>query len=98
MASFLESYLNKLVQIMTCDGRQIMGFLEGYDQVTNLIITEARERVFSTQHGVKDVPLGMYVIRGDNVAAVGEVDEELDQRIDFEEVFVPPLGPIWEMQ
>lgn len=67
MAAFLDGYLNKFVQIMTCDGRQIMGYLEGFDQVTNLIVNEAHERVFSVENGVKDVPLGMYVIRGDNV-------------------------------
>ena len=67
MAGFLEPYLSKMVQVMTCDGRLILGILEGYDQVTNLIISDARERVFSASEPVKDVSLGLYVIRGDNV-------------------------------
>uniref|UniRef100_A0A7E4W7S1 U6 snRNA-associated Sm-like protein LSm8 n=1 Tax=Panagrellus redivivus TaxID=6233 RepID=A0A7E4W7S1_PANRE len=92
----LDSYIGKVVQVMTCDGRQVFGTLEGYDHSTNVVLQDASERVFSTD-GVTNVPLGIYMIRGDNVACVGEVDTELDNRIDFENVTVPPLGAIWEM-
>lgn len=70
------------VTVITCDGRIILGELVGHDQVQNLILKEAHERVYSTEDSVERVPLGLYVIRGDNVAVVAEVaapswDDEL---------------------
>ena len=35
------------------------------------------------ENGVEMAPLGLYVVRGDNVALVGDVDEELDQKLDL---------------
>lgn len=46
----------------------------GHDQVQNLILAEAAEHLFSTEANVEEVPLGLYVVRGDNVAIVGEAD------------------------
>lgn len=43
------------------------GTLRGYDQATNLILADARERVYSAKAGVEELPLGLYCIRGDNV-------------------------------
>ncbi|KAE9551709.1 hypothetical protein FO519_005073 [Halicephalobus sp. NKZ332] len=84
---------------MTCDGRFIIGTLEGYDQATNLIIRDARERVFSATDGFKEVPLGgIFGIRGDNVAMVAEVDEDLDSQIDYESTRCNPPAPIWPAQ
>ena len=33
----------------------------------NLVLDDAHERVFSDTQGVEQVPLGLYLIRGDNV-------------------------------
>eukprot|EP00887_Chlorella_sp_A99_P003009 scaffold9.g3009.t1 len=134
------------VAIVTCDGRNIVGLLRGYDQATNLILDECHERIYSTkacgrdcsgarggvgllwhaaecwrrrrttkkkkkkllahpptpaagtgaraQSGVEQLVLGLYVIRGDNVAVIGEVDEELDAGIDFAQVKAAPLKPV----
>ena len=38
--------------------------------------------------------LGLYMVRGDNVAVVGEVDEDLDAKIQFESLKAAPLKPI----
>ncbi len=35
--------------------------------MTNVILEEAHERVFSSVAGVEQVPLGLYIIRGDNM-------------------------------
>jgi U6 snRNA-associated Sm-like protein LSm8 len=45
----------------------LQGSLKGYDQTINLILHECHERVFSPTAGVEQVPLGLYVIRGDNM-------------------------------
>ena len=76
------------VAVITCDGRIINGTLTGYDQLQNLILKNANERVYpmlenqddDEQEGnqiVEQVPLGLYVIRGDNVAIISDVIEDV---------------------
>ncbi|XP_076447751.1 U6 snRNA-associated Sm-like protein LSm8 [Babylonia areolata] len=94
MASALESYVNKTVSIVTADGRIIVGTLKGFDQTINLILDESHERVFSTSQGMEQVILGLYIVRGDNVAVIGEVDDETDSRVDFDNIRAEPLNPV----
>lgn len=82
MAS-LESLINKFVSVVTQDGRMIVGTLKGVDQAINLVLDKSHERVFSTDTGVQVEVLGLYIIRGDNIAVVGEVDEVEDAEIDL---------------
>ncbi|KAF5398463.1 hypothetical protein PHET_08099, partial [Paragonimus heterotremus] len=70
------------------------GTLKGFDNVINLVIKDSQERVFSPTDGVEHVPLGLFIIRGQNVALVGEVDEDLDRRIDFSALRAEPLNPV----
>ena len=53
MAAMIETYVDKVVQIVTNDGRNIVGVLKGFDQTTNVILDECHERVFSTTAGVE---------------------------------------------
>ena len=39
----------------------------GFDQALNVILEECFERVFSTDMGMEQNPLGLYIIRGDNM-------------------------------
>ena len=57
----------------------------------NIILEGSHERVFSSTSGVDQVVLGLYIIRGDNVALIGEVDEDKDSSIDLGEVRANPL-------
>lgn len=41
--------------------------LKGFDQTTNIILQDCHERVFSPTAGMEQVPLGLYLIRGDNM-------------------------------
>jgi U6 snRNA-associated Sm-like protein LSm8 len=43
---------------------------------------------------VEQVPLGLYIIRGDNIAVVGEVDAEKDAALDLSSILAPPLPPV----
>ncbi|CAL6369351.1 unnamed protein product [Bathycoccus prasinos] len=94
MSSMLKPFLNSVISIITNDGRHIVGHLRGFDQQTNLIVENCHERVYSMENGVEMAPLGLYVVRGDNVALVGDVDEELDQKLDLSAVRAKGLGPI----
>jgi hypothetical protein len=55
------------VRALNPRARRPQGTLKGYDQTTNVILTNAQERVFSLNDGVVVVPLGLYIIRGDNM-------------------------------
>ena len=40
MAAMLEGMVDKVVQVVTNDGRNIIGLLKGFDQTTNVIPDE----------------------------------------------------------
>lgn len=69
----------------------LQGTLKGFDQTVNIILEGSHERVFSEDSGVEQVVLGLYVVRGDNIAVIGEVDEDKDASIDLSEVRANPL-------
>ena len=41
-----------------------------------------------------EVPLGLYLVRGDNVCSIGLVDEKLDEDINWTKVKGSPIGGI----
>jgi len=44
--------------------------------------------------GVETVPLGLFVIKGDNVAVLGEVDTSLDERVHWSSTKGETLKPV----
>jgi len=73
---------------------RFQGKLRGVDQTYNLILEDTYERVFSASAGVETVKLGLYIIRGDNVATVGELDAATDASLNWADFTAEPLGPI----
>ncbi|CAG9861594.1 unnamed protein product [Phyllotreta striolata] len=94
MASGLDSFVNHTVSIITSDGRNFIGTLKGFDQTINIILDESHERVYSTTTGVEQVMLGLHIIRGDNVALIGLIDEEIDNRLNLSSIKAEPLNPV----
>ncbi|XP_057839139.1 sm-like protein LSM8 isoform X1 [Cryptomeria japonica] len=90
----LDSMMDQVISVITNDGRNIVGILRGFDQATNLILDESHERVYSTTAGVEQLVLGLYIIRGDNISVVGELDEELDSNLDLSKLRAHPLKPV----
>jgi len=93
--SSLLPFVGKTVTILTSDGRHLTGKLMGCDQTTNLILSSTIERIFQPLHSTKPsetVSHGLYIIRGDNVAVCGLVDEEIERDIDWSEVRAEPLA------
>ncbi|XP_074026606.1 U6 snRNA-associated Sm-like protein LSm8 isoform X3 [Leptinotarsa decemlineata] len=70
------------------------GTLKGFDQTINIILDESHERVYSTTTGVEQVMLGLHIIRGDNVALIGQIDEEIDNRLNLANIKAEPLNPV----
>ena len=71
--------------------RACAGLPCGFPGIT---LEECHERVFSTDAGVEQVVLGLYIVRGDNIAIVGEVDEEKDAELDLNAMTAEPLKPV----
>mmetsp|Transcript_9317 Transcript_9317/g.23177 ORF Transcript_9317/g.23177 Transcript_9317/m.23177 type:complete len:96 (-) Transcript_9317:1555-1842(-) len=93
MASTLAEWRDKPVCVVTGDGRIILGELVGHDQVQNLILNDAKERVYSSGSPLEIVELGLYVIRGDNVCLVADYDESL-----WTDEAVPPIAPVRQQE
>ena len=39
--------------------------LSGYDQKSNVVLSDSKERVYSMDEGVEEIPLGLYLVKGD---------------------------------
>ena len=59
-----------LVQLR--DGRKIYGTFRSFDQFSNVVLEDAVERIIHEKR-YADVPLGLYVIRGENVVLLGSI-------------------------
>ena len=70
------------------------GTLRGFDQNVNCILEDSRERMFATDAAMVEVVLGLYIIRGDNIAVVGELDEAVDAQTDWDVIRADPLKPV----
>lgn len=84
--SSLNAFLEKKVAVITTDGKYFIGTLQGYDNLTNLILSETTERIILQDEDSIVEELGLYVIRGDLVSCVGLIDEEIDKQIDWTKV------------
>jgi len=93
----LQGYVNKKVLVLTSDSRTLVGTLLSCDQMTNLVLSQTIERIIRPPDDPEpssEVPHGLYLIRGDNVAVVGLVDEELDDSIDWLQVRGAVIGGV----
>jgi U6 snRNA-associated Sm-like protein LSm1 len=69
----LVEELDKKLLIQLRDGRKIIGVLRSFDQFANLVLEEAVERIIvGAQYS--DIPLGMYLLRGENLVLMGQLD------------------------
>lgn len=83
------SHCLEKVLILTVDGRTLLGTLLSTDQLTNLVLLNTIERIIRTPDDPEpssQIEHGLYLIRGDNVVLCGEVDEAIDNDIDWSKV------------
>ncbi|KAB2077196.1 hypothetical protein ERO13_A06G078000v2 [Gossypium hirsutum] len=83
LSTSLATYLDKKLLVLLRDGRKLLGLLRSFDQFANVVLEGACERVIVGDLYC-DIPLGLYVIRGENVVIIGELDlekEELPSRM-----------------
>ncbi|KAG0086336.1 N(alpha)-acetyltransferase 38, NatC auxiliary [Podila epicladia] len=95
MSDQVRDFVDQPVFVYLVDGRTLVGTFTGYDQAMNVILTDTHERLFSSTEPMKSVPIGVYVIRGETIAIIGQLDEELDEAADYENMRIEPLDPIF---
>ena len=84
-ASLVEQ-LDRRMMVVLRDGRHLIGYLRSFDQFSNMVMEDVCERRILQTKGADgklcayyaDVRLGLYMVRGDSMVLLGEVDEEVD--------------------
>ncbi|KAJ5646030.1 hypothetical protein N7490_002402 [Penicillium lividum] len=91
-AQLLDLTDKKLVLVLR-DGRKLVGVLRSWDQFANLVLQDTVERIYAGKV-YADVPRGIFLVRGENVLLLGEVDLDREDEVTtsvtkapFEEVF-----------
>lgn len=79
------------VKIITVDGRLFLGTLEGFDNNTNLVISSAKERVFFKDRPTEDMEMGLCIVRGNEVVAICDYDEEEEAETDYTKIHAEQL-------
>eukprot|EP00249_Psilotum_nudum_P018924 c27023_g1_i1 orf=892-1275(-) len=72
-ATSLADNLDKKLLVILRDGRKLIGMLRSFDQFANVVLETAIERIIVGDLFC-DLPLGLYIIRGENVVLIGELD------------------------
>ena len=70
----LAEELDKKILVLLRDGKKVIGTLRSFDQFANIVLEEAVERIVVGKQ-YADVPLGLYVIRGENTVLIGAIDD-----------------------
>ncbi|BCR88372.1 U6 snRNA-associated Sm-like protein LSm1 [Aspergillus chevalieri] len=91
-AQLLDLTDKKLVLVLR-DGRKLVGVLRSWDQFANLVLQDTVERIYAG--GLyADIPRGIFIVRGENVLLLGEIDLDREddvppniQQAPFEEVY-----------
>lgn len=65
VASLVEDLDKKLLVVLR-DGSKILGTLRSFDQFANIVLEGAVERII-VGSSYSDIPLGLYIVRGENV-------------------------------
>lgn len=87
--SLISGLVAERVLVLTTDGRTLTGLLLSCDQLTNLVLGQTMERVIRPSDDPEpssEVAHGLYLIRGENVAICGLLDEDLDATINWTNV------------
>ncbi|KAK4166122.1 U6 snRNA-associated Sm-like protein LSm1 [Cladorrhinum sp. PSN259] len=86
-AAQLLDLTDKKLMVALRDGRKLLGILRSWDQFANLVLQNTRERIFippgtagpdQTRGLFADIERGIFLVRGENVLLLGEIDLDKD--------------------
>jgi U6 snRNA-associated Sm-like protein LSm8 len=86
MSSYVENLIGHFVQIISIEGRIFIGELNSYDQLMNIVLKNCIERIFSIDKGVREEKMGLYMLRGDNVAIISEYNLNKEKLTDYSNI------------
>ncbi|KXJ29754.1 U6 snRNA-associated Sm-like protein LSm1 [Exaiptasia diaphana] len=88
-ASLIKEIDKKLLVVLR-DNRTLIGYLRSIDQFANLVLQGTIERIHvGDMYG--DIPRGIFVVRGENVVLLGEIDQEKENKSILKEVSVDKI-------
>ncbi|KAF2460349.1 hypothetical protein BDY21DRAFT_384011 [Lineolata rhizophorae] len=79
-AAQLLDLTDKKLMVVLRDGRKLMGVLRSWDQFANLVLQDSIERVYAG-HLYTDIQRGVFLVRGENVLLLGEIDLDKDDYV-----------------
>ncbi|KAK4227983.1 hypothetical protein QBC38DRAFT_476273 [Podospora fimiseda] len=86
-AAQLLDLTDKKLMVALRDGRKLLGILRSWDQFANLVLQNTKERIFvppntagpdQTKGLYADIERGIFLVRGENVLLLGEIDLDKD--------------------
>ncbi|KJA29199.1 hypothetical protein HYPSUDRAFT_498380 [Hypholoma sublateritium FD-334 SS-4] len=81
----LVDCVDRKMLVILRDGRKLHGVLRSYDQFANLVLEDTVERIY---HGSAFAESwhGLYLIRGENVVLLGEIDLDREDDVPLKQV------------
>ncbi|EMF17065.1 Sm-like ribonucleo protein [Sphaerulina musiva SO2202] len=79
-AAQLLDLTDKKLMVALRDGRKLIGVLRSWDQFGNLVLQDTVERLF-VHHLYADIERGLFLVRGENVLLLGEIDLDKDDYV-----------------
>ncbi|XP_008333377.1 U6 snRNA-associated Sm-like protein LSm1 isoform X3 [Cynoglossus semilaevis] len=82
--------IDKKHLVLLRDGRTLIGYLRSIDQFANLVFHQTVERIHVGKK-FGDIPRGIFIVRGENVVLLGEIDvdkacDTVLQQVSIEEI------------
>ncbi len=75
----ISQFLDQDVVVVLRDNKKLIGKMRSFDQFANLVLEGAFERIY-VGRVFGDIPLGVYMVRGENVVLMGELDGSQEDR------------------
>ncbi|KAI8078718.1 LSM1 protein [Halteromyces radiatus] len=89
-SSGLIDSVDKKLMVVLRDGRKLIGTLRSFDQFANLVLQDTIERIY-VRNCYGDIPRGIFLIRGENVVLLGEVDQDKEDNTGLRQVPVEEI-------
>ncbi|WWC73838.1 uncharacterized protein I206_107810 [Kwoniella pini CBS 10737] len=81
----LVDLVDKKVLVVLRDGRKLIGVFRSYDQFANFLLEACIERIhYKFDYADKDI--GVLLVRGENVVALGEIDLIAEDMVPLKQV------------
>lgn len=93
-AAAIVGSVDRKIFVLLRDGRNVFGILRTFDQFANLVLQDTIERIYlppreeNARERFAEAPRGVFMVRGENVVMLGEldIDREDDHLHEMEQI------------